>query len=204
MTRVLPRLHVVSDSAVLQLPDLERLAGSIARDPAVALHVRSGTCGGRRLLEIANLLRTAAQPRLASVFMNDRVDIALAAGVDGVHLPSAGLPTGAVRKLVGSDMWIGRSSHSAAEAIALCEEGADYAFLGPIWPTTSHPGASGIGIGTIAEANAVPIIAIGGITPERIPAVMDAGAYGVAAISAIWQSRDPGATVERMLLSFEL
>ncbi len=204
MRRALPRLHVVSDSAVLQLPDLERLAGSIARDPAVALHVRSGRSGGRRLLEIATLIRTATRPRSASVFVNDRVDIALAAGVEGIHLPSAGLPTGVVRTLVGHDMWIGRSSHSAAEAIAACEEGADYAFLGPIWPTTSHPGAQGIGIGAIEEANAVAVVAIGGITPERIPAVIDAGAYGVAAISAIWRSRDPGATVERMLLSFDV
>jgi len=155
------------------------------------------------MLETATMFQRACRRKAAPVFVNDRADVAMAVAADGIHLPSSGLPTEAVRRLVGPNVWIGRSSHSAEEALGACEGGADYAFLGPIWPTSSHPTELGIGIDAVTQARSVRIVAIGGITPERIPAVMEAGAYGIAAISAVWHSRDPGATVERMLLSFE-
>jgi thiamine-phosphate pyrophosphorylase len=135
--------------------------------------------------------------------VNDRADIARIVSAAGIHLPAAGMRTPAVRELVGPDVLIGRSAHSADEALAAYHEGADYVFLGPIWPTASHPREPGLGVAAIAASRDVPVIAIGGITPDRVLEAVGAGASGVAAISALWTSPDPGLAIERMLLSFD-
>ncbi len=80
--------------------------------------------------------------------------------------------------------------------------GADYVFLGPIWETSSHPGVPGLGLEAIAAARPARVIAIGGVTPARAAACLEAGAWGVAAISALWLADDPGAAAEAFLLSF--
>jgi thiamine-phosphate pyrophosphorylase len=198
----LPRIHAVTDPSILDSPDFARRAAALTESGDVAVHVRSKTHGGRRLNEIAASLRDSYGAKENHVFINDRVDVALAMAAAGIHLPSAGLPTRIVRRLVGADVLIGRSTHSAAEALAAQEDGADYVFLGPIWPTPSHPGTPGIGVQAIAAARTVPVVAIGGVTSERVTAALDAGAYGVAAISALWRTPHPRAVVERMLLSF--
>jgi thiamine-phosphate diphosphorylase len=199
----LPRLHAVTNALVLEFPDFVEHAAALAKQPDICLHVRSDSHGGRRLSEIAAGLTRVCGGR-SRVFLNDRVDVALAVEADGIHLPSAGLQIRSVRDLVGPNVLIGRSTHSAAEALAAHEEGADYIFLGPIWPTSSHPGIPGLGTGAIAEARSVPVIAIGGVTPERASAAIDAGAYGVAAITALWDVADSGAAAERMLLSLHI
>ncbi len=81
------------------------------------------------------------------------------------------------------------------------EDGADYVFLGPIWETPSHPGRAGLGVDVISAVHGVKVIAIGGVTKRRIHHCLDAGAYGVAAVSSIWEVRDPAAAVRAMLLS---
>lgn len=179
-----------------------RRAASLTQSGEVAIHVRSASHGGRRLTEIAAGLGSLHIPHACPVFVNDRVDVAMVVSATGVHLPENGMPTATARMLVGPDVWIGRSIHSPAEAIAAVDRGADYVFLGPIWPTDSHPGHPGLGPGAISAAQPATVIAIGGVTPERVPAALEAGAYGVAAIRALWGSADPGATVKRLLLSF--
>lgn len=136
------------------------------------------------------------------LFVNDRVDVAVSARAQGIHLPSSGLPVAVTREMVGPSMLIGRSTHSAAEALAADAEGADYVFLGPIWETPSHPDTPGLGISAIRESSEARVIAIGGITPERIGACLDAGAWGVAAISALWLAEDVATAAETFLLSF--
>jgi thiamine-phosphate diphosphorylase len=95
---------------------------------------------------------------------------------------------------------VGRSTHGAEEARAAAADGADYVFLGPIWPTPSHPGRPGIGVESIRQAVPARVIAIGGVTPERAAACIDAGAWGVAAISALWLAEDPAAAAAELLL----
>ena len=82
------------------------------------------------------------------------------------------------------------------------EEGADYVFLGPIWPTTSHPNAQSLGPKALAAEVSIPVIAIGGITPEKVPQCLEYGAYGVAVISALWSAPDVASTVRALSLSF--
>jgi len=161
-----------------------------------------------RLAEKANRLQPKAQGAAqrfseagARVIINDRVDVAIIAGASGVHLPEQGLPTEGARRLLGPASWIGRSVHSAEAARAAAADGADYVMLGPIWETASHPGRLGIGLEAIAEANPARVIAIGGVTPERIAPCLSAGAYGVAAVSALWNGPDLRSAAQAMLLS---
>jgi thiazole tautomerase (transcriptional regulator TenI) len=97
--------------------------------------------------------------------------------------------------------WIGRSVHSIEEADAAVREGADFLVVGSIYRTASHPGRSAVGLRLVREAAGLsrPVIAIGGITPERAIEVKEAGAYGVAAISALWLASDPAAATLAML-----
>jgi thiamine-phosphate diphosphorylase len=117
------------------------------------------------------------------ILVNDRADIALSAGAGGVHLRADSAPTDAVRGLAAPDWTIGRSVHSPEEAGG--ELGADYVLFGTVFPTDSKPGTAAAGLDRLQAAAAAchsPVIAIGGITPERALAVRQAGAAGVAAI----------------------
>ncbi len=200
VSTTLPRLHAITDNNILALADLTDRAKAIGRSPNVALHARAQGAPGRRLTESAALLLDAASATGARLFVNDRADVALLVDAHGVHLPAGGLAVSKVRNLIGPDRWIGRSTHSPADALRASEEGADYVFLGPIWETPSHPGRPAIGLDAIERAQPARIIAIGGVTTGRAEACLDAGAYGIAAISSLWLAPDPGAVAAEMLL----
>lgn len=128
----------------------------------------------------------------ATVVVNDRVDVALAAGANGVHLGAEDLPVADARRLA-PDLLIGSTCRSRGAAIAARDAGADYAGFGPINATTSKNGLPApLGLHALkAAADVLPLIAIGGITPESAGAVRAAGAHGIAVIGAIWNSSDP-------------
>lgn len=195
---MLPRLHAVTNDRILSLADLETRACDIARAGEVALHLRARSIPARPLVEIARRFQSSQ----GTLFVNDRLDLAAYVSSPGVHLPSAGLPTATARQLLGPSVTIGRSTHSPEEALVAWNEGADYVFLGPIWETASHPGQAGIGILAIERAQPARVIAIGGITPERVPMCVEVGAYGVAAVSALWSAADPAASATQMLVCF--
>lgn len=204
MKPALPRLHAVTNDKILNLPELEQKASALVRATPIAIHLRSQSIGGRRLVELGDQLAAmVADLPDAHLFVNDRVDVARVVGADGVHLPSSGLLPDAVRSFLGSDIYIGRSVHSPEEARELFDAGADYVFLGPIWETESHPKTPPLGPAAIEAAQPARVIAIGGITVEHVSRCLAAGAYGVAAISALWLSNDPGATASAMLLSLQ-
>lgn len=197
----LPRVHVITAGAPDALTqELQAIAG-LPNTDRMAVHARGRALGGRRLFHIAREIRDRL-PRVR-VWVNDRADVTVAVRADGLHLPEAGLPTHLARTLVGPDCWIGRSVHSVPDARAALAKGADYVVLGPIWPTGSHPGVAGLGLGALEALAGQPIVAIGGITPTRAAECRAAGAYGVAAISAVWHAADPASVVQAMLLSLE-
>ncbi len=138
----------------------------------------------------------------AVLLVNDRVDLAHWIDAAGAHLPADGLPTPIARRLLGDERLLGRSTHSPEEARAACDEGADYVFLGPIWQTASHPDRAPLGPAAITAALPATVIAIGGVTPSRAPLCHQAGAYGAAAVRALWQAADPAEAARRILLSF--
>ncbi len=146
---------------------------------ALARHLR-GICGDRALL-----------------FINDRVDVALLAGADGVQVGERGLPVAAVRQLLPASMRVGRSVHSVAAARAAEQDGADFLIAGTIYATPSHPDVETTGpdfLRSLTARVALPVIGIGGINPERTPECMEAGAAGVAVVSRILAAEQPDAS----------
>lgn len=193
---------MVTDDAIARRPDVAFRARALARAGPLALHARAPGLDGRELLELARALATAVTGSDSLLFVNDRVDVARAVRSRGVHLPAGGLPVAFARHILGPGALIGRSAHSPDEARRAQAEGADYVFLGPIWETASHPGRMPLGPESITQCAPARVIAIGGVTAQRAPVCRDAGAYGVAVISAVWEAPDPGGAAEEILLSF--
>jgi thiamine-phosphate pyrophosphorylase len=196
-----PLLFAVTDDCVVRLPDFLERACAVACSPDVALLLR-GTMPARELLALADTLRTITVASGARLLLHDRVDAARLCGADGVHLPAHGLPVPAVRRLLGPEPLVGRSTHTAAEARAAVANGADYALLGPIWTTASHPGRPPLGLDVLGAARPTSVVAIGGVTAARAADARAAGACGVAAIRALWDADDPAAAARAVLLSF--
>jgi thiamine-phosphate diphosphorylase len=152
---------------------------------ASILQLRDPAATARHLEEEAGLL-VAGSP--VPVLVNSRIDVALATGAAGAHLPEHDLPVREARRLLTRGM-LGRSVHSLEAARQAERQGADYVVLGPIFPTSTHPGHPGIGLDTlrtVAAAIAIPVLAIGGIDDARARACRAAGAAGFAAIRYFW------------------
>jgi thiamine-phosphate pyrophosphorylase len=199
--RPLARVHAFTDTALLTAPELGIRAAAIAAGgSAVALHARARDASGAVLASGAQRLLALARPPEAGVFVNGRPDIAAALGANGVQLAKDDLSPADARRVLRQG-WIGRSVHSFEEAQMAVNQGADFLVVGSIYETVSHPGQPAVGLGLVSAAAGLgrPVIAIGGITPERAHAVRDAGAYGVAAISALWLASDPAASTLAML-----
>jgi thiamine-phosphate diphosphorylase len=199
--RPLPRLHAVTDAAVLAADDFGvRAAAIAAAGPAVALHARDRSAGGAALTRAAERLLALARPPEAAVFVNGRPDVAAAVQAHGVQLGSADLGPRDARRVFPAG-WIGRSVHAADDAARAVEEGADFLLVGNIYQTASHPGRPAAGLALVRAAVALgrPVIAIGGIDAGRVREVHAAGAYGVAAISALWRAADPAAAALALL-----
>lgn len=182
------------------LPD-GALPGRVAElvDAGINLvQVREKDLGGKALSRLVVEV-VAAAGRRCPVVVNGRLDVALAAGAHGVHLPERGLPLAAARRLAAPPFLLGVSAHTPEQVTRAREEGADYVFLGPAFPTASHPGATGIGTTGIQAglnaANGLPLWAIGGIHAGSVPALNGLALTGVAAIRGLLLAEDPGAAV---------
>ena len=200
MRPALPRLHAVTDERIARRADLDDIATALAEGGGsdLAFHARGRELSGREHHELA--ARLAVRPS-ARLFVNDRLDIALAVPSFGVQLGQGGLPVSAARAL-NPLWWIGRSVHDLPEAEAARTEGADYLVVGPVFATATHPGRAPLGIAGLEQivvaARDTPVVAIGGITAERVREMKKAGAYGVAAIRALWDDAEPAEAARRM------
>jgi thiamine-phosphate pyrophosphorylase len=162
---------------------------------AAALQLREKDRGGRALLELAEALRPICRQRDAPLLINDRLDVALAAGADGVHLAGSSLPTDAARALLG-DRLIGASCHSPAELRE--RAGVDFATYGPVFATPGKGPA--IGLAGLREARgSIPLFALGGVEADVAKACVDAGAHGIAAIRAWLAAPDPAEAAAALL-----
>jgi thiamine-phosphate pyrophosphorylase len=199
--RPLPRVHAYTDARVITDPDFGIRAAAIAASgPAVALHARAPDQTAAFLTAAAARLLALARPPEAAVLVSGRSDIAAGLGAQGVQLGGRDLNPADARAVLGSG-WIGCSVHSREEAERAVNEGADFLVVGSIYPTASHAGRPPAGLELIREAAGlgVPVIAIGGITPARAREVRAAGAWGVAAIGALWQAADPATATLNLL-----
>lgn len=206
MTRI-PALHVVTDDAILGEPGFLERAALILESSggALALHLRGPGTSGRALFDAAVALAPMARGSGSLLLVNDRVDVVLAGALDGAQLGRRSLPIGAARTLMGERL-LGASTHDAEEAVQAEREGADFVLLGTIWESASHPGRAGAGLERVAETVArvrLPVMAIGGVTPERAAAARAAGASGVAVIRGVWSHASPARAVKEYLDALE-
>jgi thiamine-phosphate diphosphorylase len=198
--RPLARVHAITDAAVLALDDLGVRAAALASGgSAVALHARNHAATAEELAGVAHRFVKLARPAEAQVFVNGRPDIARAVGAHGVQLTDDDLAPDDARLVLGDGL-VGRSTHSADDVLRARDEGADFVILGHIFPTPSHAGRP-LGLEELGRAVAagVPVVAVGGITPDNVFRVRDTGAWGVAAIRAPWYAANPAEAVRQML-----
>ncbi|NDY42660.1 thiamine phosphate synthase [Dissulfurirhabdus thermomarina] len=159
-----------------------------------AVQLREKDLPPRDLLPLALELRDLTRRHGARLLVNDRVDVALAAGADGVHLAATSLPVAAVRRITGPGFLVGVSTHSVAEVLEAEAAGADFVTFGPVYPTPSKARyGPPVGLGPLREAcrrAALPVFALGGVKAANVAEVLEAGAAGVALISAVlWAPR---------------
>ncbi len=199
--RPLPRLHALTDHTIMSASDFGIRAAAIAAGGvAVALHARDRDGPGARLTAWTLRMVALARPPEAAVFVSGRPDIAAASGAHGVQLGAGDVSPADARRVLPHG-WVGRSVHTLDEARTAVQEGADFLVLGSIYETPTHAGLSPVGTRLLGEVATLgkPVIGIGGITPEHVPELKAAGAYGVAAIRALWQADDPAAATLSML-----
>lgn len=195
MSRVDFSLYLITDrhqTAGRDLPAVveEALAGGVR-----AVQLREKDLPPRELLELALTMRELTDRYGGKLIINDRADIALAAGADGVHLGEASIPAAAVRRILGPNRLIGVSCHGREGALAAEKSGADFITFGPVYPTPSKAlYGPPVGVEQLAETAAlldIPVFALGGIRRENTPEALAAGAAGVALISAVVAAGNP-------------
>lgn len=174
-----------------------------------AVQLREKETSARSRYELGLKLRELTAEAGVDLIVNDRVDIAQAIDADGVHVGQSDLPVAVARELLGSAAIIGCSTSTVAEAREAEAEGADYLGVGAVYETASKDvdeDEDGIGperIAAIADAVSIPIVGIGGITADNARPVVEAGAAGVAVISAITAASDPAAATESLAATVE-
>lgn len=204
------RLILVTDRRLAEARGIDMrdlVARALAGLPpgAALVQLREKDLPARALLHVARTLLDVTHERRCQLLVNDRLDVALAASADGVHLPESGLPIAAARRLSHPGRFlVGMSVHSADAAGAAARDGADLIVCGPIWesPSKAESGLPPIGLAALGDAaraiaatgSPARLYAIGGVTdPERAAAAARAGAHGVAAIRGLFEADDPTA-----------
>jgi thiamine-phosphate pyrophosphorylase len=182
------------------------LAGGVdiiqLRDKGSAGEQQFGPLEARQELEALATLADAARRHNALLAVNDRADIALAAGADVLHLGQDDLPLTVARDILGAGPVIGRSTHDPAQVKAAVAEDVDYFCVGPCWPTPTKPGRPAPGLdlvrATAELATNKPWFAIGGIDEQRLPEVLAAGARRIVVVRAITAADDPRAAAQQL------
>jgi thiamine-phosphate pyrophosphorylase len=196
------RLHVLTDSELQSRWSHLDLARAALDGGAETIQYRRKHGPTLILLKEAITLREACRRGKVPLVVNDRVDVALFADADGVHLGDEDLPIALARDLLGPARIIGGSVDRADEVGARRRDGADYAGIGPIFATTSKLDAGPVlglpGLARAVRAANLPLIAIGGITAENLPEVLATGVHGVAVLGVVCLADDPAAVVAKL------
>lgn len=195
-------LCVILDREAARERDLGQILEAVIAGGCRMVQLREKEWTTRRLLPLAERLRQRAQEAAVTFIVNDRLDLALAIGADGLHVGQDDLPAPVARKLLPVGMILGVSTHSAAQARQAQADGADYVAVGSIYPTVTKEAFELVGLELIRRVRplvTVPLIAIGGITAVNAAEVIRAGADGIAVISAVLGAPDPLAASRALL-----
>jgi thiamine-phosphate pyrophosphorylase len=199
-------LHVIIDTQALKGRSHIEIAGQIIRGGAKTLQLRDKLTSKKGLLPIALELKTLCAEHNVLFIVNDYLDLALAAGADGLHLGQDDLPIKVARKLIPIDKILGCSTTTVDQAIAAESAGADYIAVGSIYPTPSKETAVIVGLERLRQVRQVvdlPIVAIGGITKDNTAEAITAGANSVAVISAILGAESPEEAARQIVTRIE-
>ncbi len=200
------RLIVITDGGLAAPRSVESVVRLALKAGAPAVQLRQKEASASELLPTAGRLRGLCHQHGALFFVNDRLDVALAAEADGVHLGPDDLPVAAARRIVPPGFLVGYSTDDPAEARRALDEGADYLGCGTVWPTGTKADAGEAigpeGLRQVVEAVPIPVVGIGGITSERAGAIATTGAAGCAVIGAIMAADDPADATRRLLAPF--
>jgi thiamine-phosphate pyrophosphorylase len=206
MRMAIGRLQVLTDLDTPVHP-LDVVADALDAGAPV-IQVRGKGLDDRALLELAESIVARCRRAGATCLIDDRVDVALACGADGVHLGDRDLPVAVARRLLGPDAIIGATARDADSGRALVREGADYLGVGPTYTTTTKDGLPDpigpAGVAMVAAAVDVPVIAIAGISLERVPEVMATGAHGIAVVGAVSRADDRRRATADLLAAIEV
>jgi thiamine-phosphate pyrophosphorylase len=202
------RLIVITDRRLAQPRFVEEVVETALQAGARAIQLRDKEASARELLKQARRLRDLTRAWEALLFINDRFDVALASEADGVHLGPDDLPVSLIRKASPPGFLIGTSTDIPEVARMLEASGADYIGCGTVFPTSSKKDAGDVigvaGLEEVVRAVDIPVVGIGGVTPERARAIAEGtGAAGVAVISSVMAAAEPGAAVGGLLEPFQ-
>jgi thiamine-phosphate diphosphorylase len=201
------RLIVITDAHLAAPRTVADVVAAAVAAGAPAVQLRDKQATAHELCEQARTLLPIVHAAGARLMVNDRLDVALAAGADGVHLGPDDLPIAAARRIVPSGFLIGASTDDPALAVRAEADGADYIGCGAVFGTTTKPEAAGERIGTarldaVAAAVRIPVVGIGGVTPANIAQVAATRAAGAAVVGAVMMAQDVGQVVRKLLEAF--
>ena len=196
------RLYLVTDRRLAAPRPLEEVVMAAVRGGVTAVQLREKECPTGEFVALARRLKSALTPRGIPLIINDRVDVALAAGADGVHVGQSDMPYSDVRRLVGPDLLVGLTVETVEQALQASHLDADYLGVSPIFDTpTKSDTAKSWGTELLAALRPRSrhlLVAIGGINRDNAAQVMDAGADGIAVVSAICAAPDPQAAASEL------
>lgn len=204
-------LHILTSDEIVARPDFVSVAESLldAMGPRGLLHLRTRQLPGARYVALTQRLARVARDAGSAVIVNARADVALAGEADGVQLGRGALSVADVRRLHSrsarhhTHFRVGVSIHTEGEA-ATCSD-ADWLIAGHVFETRSHPGERARGLAFVQQVSSAarcPVIAVGGVTPDTIRSLRDAGADGVAVLSGIWDADEPEKRVTHYLIQY--
>ncbi len=198
------RLYLITDgSSEVNMAGLLQRVKEALKGGVRIVQLREKGLGGRTLLELALKMREVTAAFGARLLINDRIDVALLSGADGVHLGRSSVSASEARGILGPGRLIGVSTHSLDEARAAEADGADFVTFGPVYPTPSKACyGPPVGIQALKEASSsirVPVYAIGGVKKENLREVVAAGAFGAAVISAVLAGEDPAESARELI-----
>lgn len=201
------RLYLITDRHQTGGRPLAEVVRRALEGGVRAVQLREKDLSGAALYRLARELRRLTSDFEARLIINDRPDIALAAGADGVHIGASSLPVAAVRRLLGEGKTIGYSAHGIDEALSAQAEGADFVTFGPLYHTPSKASyGEPCGVRKLADAAfalRIPVIALGGISLATVAEALSAGVRGIAVISAILAAADPRVAAASLLKKIE-
>ncbi|MBI4609292.1 MAG: thiamine phosphate synthase [Candidatus Rokubacteria bacterium] len=195
-------LYAILDRAASGGRDLREVLDAVIAGGCRMVQLREKEWSTRQLLPLAQEVRRRAREAGVAFIVNDRLDAALAVEADGLHVGQDDLPAPIARRLLSPGMILGVSTHSLEQATHAQADGADYVAIGSIYPTATKPESQLVGVELIRRVRPlirVPLVAIGGITPDNVGEVIRAGADGAAVISAVCGAPDPAAAARAFL-----